>query len=175
MAGAEMLPNGNILVCSTMQGRIVEITPAGEITWEYLSPITTNGIVGRDLPADQPFISDRNFRAVKYPLDYPGFTGKDLSPGEPIEGEPWPECALTVAVENNNIGLSMYPNPADDKLYIKLPDESAKISVRLLSSQGHELKTAVGVGEVIIDISDVNSGLLVAVVNNSAHKIIKVK
>jgi len=38
-----------------------------------------------------------------------------------------------------------------------------------------ELKVATGVGEIVLDISNVSSGVLIAVVNNSPHKIIKVK
>jgi hypothetical protein len=175
MGGSEMLPNGNMLICSSIQGKIFEVTSQGEIVWEYRSPITLTGIVGRDLPADQPFSSDRNFRATKYPRNFAGFIGKNLSPGEPIEGEPWPECAMPVAVENGLSKLEMYPNPAEDKLYIRHANESELLSVRLLTAQGHELKAASGVGEIILDISNVSSGILIAVVNNSPHKIIKVK
>jgi hypothetical protein len=175
MSGAEMLPNGNVLICSSIQGLIFEVNASGEIVWEYKSPITTNGIVGRELPADQPFISDRNFRAIKYPRDFVGFTGKDLSPGEPIEGEPWPECAIPLAVEDNLKAMEMYPNPAEDKLYIKHPDEFAHLSVKLLTAQGIEIKSATGTGEIVLDISNVASGVLIAVVNNTPHKIIKVK
>ncbi|HEY5916889.1 MAG TPA: aryl-sulfate sulfotransferase [Chryseolinea sp.] len=175
MSSAEMLPNGNLLICSSIQGQIFEVNTAEEIVWEYKSPVTTNGIVGRDLPADQPFISDRNFRAIKYPRDFVGFTGKDLSPGEPIEGEPWPECAIPLAVEDNLKAMEMYPNPAEDKLYIKHPNGSAHLSVKLLTAQGIEIKSATGVGEIVLDISNVASGVLIAVVNNTPHKIIKVK
>ena len=175
MGSAEVLPNGNLLICSSIQGKVFEVTPAKEIVWEYRSPITLNGIVGRDLPSDQPFMSDRNFRATKYPRDFVGFVGKNLSPKEPIEGEPWPDCAIPVAVENSINKLEMYPNPADDKLYIKHPNASGHLTVKLLTAQGMELKVATGVGEIVLDISNVSSGVLIAVVNNSPHKIIKVK
>jgi len=175
MAGAERLASGNLLVCSSIQGKVFEVSPSGEVVWEYRSPITTNGIVGRDLPSDQPFVSDRNFRAKKYPLDFAGFTGKNLSPGEPIEGEPWPECATPVAIENTLNRLQLYPNPAEDNLNIKLPDNSAELSVKLLNAHGQELKAVTGFGQITLDISDVCSGVLIAVVNNLPHKIIKVK
>jgi len=175
MSSAEMLPNGNLLICSSIQGRIFEVNALEEIVWEYKSPVTTNGIVGRDLPADQPFISDRNFRAIKYPRDFVGFTGKDLSPGEPIEGEPWPECAIPLAAENNLNAMEMYPNPAEDKLFIRHRDAYAPLSVKLLTAQGRELASVSGVGEIVLDISNLASGVFIAVVNNSPHKITKVK
>ncbi len=37
-SGAQRLPNGNTLICETMKGRIFEITPEGEIVWEYVCP-----------------------------------------------------------------------------------------------------------------------------------------
>ena len=35
---AQRLPNGNTLITETAKGRAFEVTPAGEIVWEYLSP-----------------------------------------------------------------------------------------------------------------------------------------
>lgn len=37
-SGAQRLPNGNTLICSTMQARIFEVTAKGEIVWEYICP-----------------------------------------------------------------------------------------------------------------------------------------
>ena len=82
---------------------------------------------------------------------------------------------MTVAVEESLNKLEMYPNPAEDKIYIKHPNVSEQLTVKLLTAQGQELKAATGVGEIILDISNVSSGVLIAVVNNSPYKIIKVK
>ena len=38
ISGAQRLPNGNTLICEGLTGRIFEVTPAGEIVWEYTSP-----------------------------------------------------------------------------------------------------------------------------------------
>ena len=38
ISGAERLPNGNTLICSGEKGRLFEITPGGEVVWEYVSP-----------------------------------------------------------------------------------------------------------------------------------------
>lgn len=38
ISGAQRLPNGNTLICSGEQGRIVEVSPAGKIVWEYWNP-----------------------------------------------------------------------------------------------------------------------------------------
>ena len=38
ISGCQRLPNGNTFVCSGKQGRLFEVTPAGEIVWEYWNP-----------------------------------------------------------------------------------------------------------------------------------------
>lgn len=38
ISGAERQPNGNTLICEGANGRFFEVTPAGEIVWEYVHP-----------------------------------------------------------------------------------------------------------------------------------------
>jgi len=38
ISGAERLANGNTLICEGAKGRVFEVTPAGEIVWDYWSP-----------------------------------------------------------------------------------------------------------------------------------------
>lgn len=38
ISGAERQPNGNTLICEGSNGRIFEVTPSGEIVWEYVNP-----------------------------------------------------------------------------------------------------------------------------------------
>jgi hypothetical protein len=38
ISGAQRQPNGNTLICEGSNGRIFEVTPAGEIVWEYVNP-----------------------------------------------------------------------------------------------------------------------------------------
>lgn len=45
--GAEALPNGDVLVTDSEQGKVFEITRDGEIVWEYLSPERKEGRGGR--------------------------------------------------------------------------------------------------------------------------------
>lgn len=40
VSSAQRLPNGNTMITEGQDGRIFEVTPEGEITWEYLSPYT---------------------------------------------------------------------------------------------------------------------------------------
>ena len=46
ISGAQRLENGNTIVCSGVEGEFFEVTPAGEIVWEYNNPYlsqTPNG------------------------------------------------------------------------------------------------------------------------------------
>jgi hypothetical protein len=40
VSGAQRLENGNTLICEGKEGRIIEVTPEGDIVWEYISPYT---------------------------------------------------------------------------------------------------------------------------------------
>ena len=40
VSSAQRLPNGNTLITEGQGGRLLEVTPQGEIVWEYLSPYT---------------------------------------------------------------------------------------------------------------------------------------
>lgn len=38
ISGCQRLANGNTLICEGIWGRLLEVTPAGEVVWEYVSP-----------------------------------------------------------------------------------------------------------------------------------------
>ena len=38
ISSSRRLPNGNTLICEGMHGRLFQVTPEGEIVWEYLNP-----------------------------------------------------------------------------------------------------------------------------------------
>lgn len=58
VSGAQRLPNGNTLVNHGAKARLREVTPEGDIVWEYLY----------DDGADGPHMT---FRAYRYPEDHP--------------------------------------------------------------------------------------------------------
>ena len=67
------------------QGRFFEVTPKGDIVWEYWSPYSGEA----SLPHHEFLVEDNNpflyaaFRALKIPPDHPGLAGRDLSPLNP--------------------------------------------------------------------------------------------
>jgi hypothetical protein len=38
ISSAQRLPNGNAFITEGMNGRMFEVTPSGQIVWEYVSP-----------------------------------------------------------------------------------------------------------------------------------------
>ena len=64
ISGAQRLENDNTLICSGTEGRFFEVTPSGEIVWEYVNPFTSVGRDGRE--------SNEVFRALAYSAEYIG-------------------------------------------------------------------------------------------------------
>lgn len=141
ISGAQRLPNGNTLICSGAQGRLFEITPEEEIVWEYINPVTNTGPLAYDVE-ELPIFAGRNanivFRATRYPVDYPGLQGRDLTPGDPLETElPAPyDCQLLTDVEVLTLEqFNAYPSPARDLLYIDYP-EGVGERLRVFNARG---------------------------------------
>ena len=81
-SGTHALPNGNILICENSRGRISEVTKNGEIIWVYINPAAAS----INTQYSDPFaVLNFIFRAEKYPTDFVGFFGKDLTPTGIIE------------------------------------------------------------------------------------------
>jgi formylglycine-generating enzyme required for sulfatase activity len=81
---AQRLPNGNTLVCSAAEGHLFEITPAGEAVWEYVNPITTNGVVS--YKRDEWPLYNATFRAMRFATNHPALAGRTLVATNTIAG-----------------------------------------------------------------------------------------
>ena len=78
ISGAHRLANGNTLVCSGPDGRVLEVTADGEVVWEYKNPFAL--VEGANPPNDNNFSM---FRASRIPPDHPALEGKALAPIDP--------------------------------------------------------------------------------------------
>ena len=90
ISGQQRLPNGHTLIDEGMKGRVFEVTPEGEIVWQYVNPVVRSGPLaqGDSIPAFSPGNERQQntlFRAYRYAPNYPGLQGKDLSPKGLIE------------------------------------------------------------------------------------------
>ncbi len=82
-SGVQRLPNGNTLITAMTEGHLFEVTPEGELVWEYINPVTDQGevvdVMTNALPMTNP-----TFRAYRYDASHPGLAGRDLTPSGPI-------------------------------------------------------------------------------------------
>jgi formylglycine-generating enzyme required for sulfatase activity len=88
ISGAHRLPNGNTLICAGCVGNFIEVTPDGEIVWRYANSVVREGILSADgVPGTDHRGHQWNavFKIHRYAPDYPGLTGKSLTPGDVIE------------------------------------------------------------------------------------------
>jgi len=88
ISGAQRLPNGNTLICAGIVGNLFEITPTGEMVWQYVNPMVRGGILaqgenpGKDM---RGHLWNAVFKVRRYAPNYPGLAGCDLTPKGVIE------------------------------------------------------------------------------------------
>ena len=134
LSSGERLPNGNTLICDGDSGYFFEIDPAENIVWEYVNPDATNGIINQGDTASFNLV----FRAHKFSFDYPAFTGKNLTPGDPIETNPdISNCNLLNVTENvlDENSIKLFPNPVVDYLTIEYTKSISSIEVYTIFGQ----------------------------------------
>lgn len=83
ISGAHRMENGNTFINEGPKGRFFEVTPKGEIVWEYLNPFRggihkTNGD-----PVNPMNMTYSAFRANFITADHPGLKGRELKPLDP--------------------------------------------------------------------------------------------
>ena len=83
-SGVQRLPNGNTLICDSTEGHIFEVTATGEAVWEYISPVTADGIT--NYKRDAWPMENAVFRACRYATNHPALAGRTLIPGSAISG-----------------------------------------------------------------------------------------
>ena len=104
-SAVQRLPNGNTLAQLARVGRLLEITPDGEVVWEYVNPVTNQGIQKTLITSQHENIFG-GWSPLRYLEDFPGLAGKDLSPKGPITefhgaGNPAEAADVEVAEEEN--------------------------------------------------------------------------
>jgi hypothetical protein len=120
ISGSQTLPNGNVLICPGASAELFEVTPDKQMVWHYQSPISGFGILTQGSNPQ----GTQMFRSYRYPRDFAGFDGIDLTPTAPIELNPVDNgCVLynqTSAAHSPYVAgsLTLRPNPARMELYL---------------------------------------------------------
>jgi hypothetical protein len=68
ISSARRLPNGNTLIDEGMNGRLFQVTPAGKIVWEYVSPYFATSPVGAT--STTPVLTNWVYRAQPVPYEW---------------------------------------------------------------------------------------------------------
>ncbi len=79
ISGAHRLANGHTFITSGAQGRFFEVTPEGEIVWEYWTPYAGT-LPGNQATNANPYSV---FRAAKIAPAHPALAGRGLTPLDP--------------------------------------------------------------------------------------------
>ncbi len=66
ISSARRLPNGNTLIDEGMDGRFLQVTPSGEIVWEYINPYFVTSALGEGRPVRTNWV----YRALPVPYDW---------------------------------------------------------------------------------------------------------
>ncbi len=137
-SGADPLPNGNVL--AHMKGRMIEITPDKEIVWDYINPQIGNESIPQG--SDNPNVDI--FRVTRYLENHSAFTDKDMTPGDPVELDPYPStCEIypttsTLLIGEPIIGIQLLGNPFSDLLILENQGE-LELNISIFNIQGQKM------------------------------------
>lgn len=172
---AQRLPNGNILICLGPGGNFYEVTSNEKIVWRYINPASIGGIAKQGENA----VGNSTFRAEFYPKDFPGFTGRDLTTGVPIEIEPYPSLCTATSVETEANGriIRIYPNPADHVIKVHYTNnKNEPVEISLYNSLGEVVSkqiTSPSEGIYTIKVQDIPNGMYMVKIFNGTKTLVE--
>ena len=116
ISGVQRLPNGNTLICAGAPGWVFEVTPAGDIVWDWRSPY---GAQPGEEEEDMKEFPNALFRATRLAADHPGIVALRES-GAPIPLDPGTGPATNQYVpppdeEEDEADSSGEPETADEE------------------------------------------------------------
>jgi len=159
LSSAQLLPNGNTLICSGRQGYIFELNADNEVVWEYITPI--NGGAAATQGDSLELNDNLTFRAFKYPADFEAFEGRDLSPKYWIEANPDETFCdeLTFTNDEPQVEVNLYPNPASRMAHLKW-STGGIVDIKVYDNRGLTRITTKGNGGMkYLDVSNLESGV----------------
>jgi len=122
ISGAQRMPNGNTLICEGINGHVFEVDEAGDLVWDYLIPVGSNGPIEQGSSTRPSGL----FRAYRYAPEDPILAGLELTAGNVLETNPLPfDCELfnsTSLSTISNSKIQLLANPIGEALRIKNPE-----------------------------------------------------
>jgi hypothetical protein len=171
LSSAQFLPNGNTLTLSGRWGYAFELNAINELVWEYRVPLRGGSPIeqGTELSIN----NNITFRIDRYPLDFPGFNGRELVPGNRLELNP--NAVVCDVISNTNeedlldYELKILGNPSREFLDIMIEKDDF---IEIFDATGGDVKRIkITSGYNTIDINEFSSGLLF--IRTSVGKVFK--
>jgi hypothetical protein len=130
LSSAQMLENGNVLICNGPEGCFFEIDTLKNLVWKYINPVVSGGIILQGL---SPQLTNLVYRCEFYPANFEGFVGKDLSRISLIENKNANSetCTLFSSVNEHTKEneAKLYPNPTGSIINIETANEQYYVKV----------------------------------------------
>jgi hypothetical protein len=164
LSGAQLLPNGNILICSGNRGYFFEIDNADSMVWLYKSPVSNGGIVSQGTTNNSSLF--QVFNVTRYFIDFSGFQGVNLIPGDPLEiNFDLSHCDLYNSIEQIPISkaFKVFPNPARD--YIEIDSDLEIKNWKIFDLSGRVIMKNES-NENRIQINFLEKGMYILNINN---------
>jgi len=167
LSNANQLSNGNVFINEGGTGRLFEVDSNKNIVWQYFSPIDDSGT-----NTQGEFLSwwDRQiFRAYKYEPDYLGFVGKDLTPGDLIEGDSqYNLCKDVSTKDQNNIdGLKIAYDLSSSILSIE-NTTSENLSLQIMTIEGKNIsQEIISAAQSEINLTHLKPGVYVVAISTT--------
>ena len=150
-SSAQRLPNGNTLACEGRRGVFTEVTPDSRVVWRYGNPVVLAGPLYQGDSPDN--LNIMVFRAKRYPPDYPGLAGRDLTPAYPIERYRTPSSGVSESRDTRPeaVGIHAGPNPFGRQTTIRLGrPRAASAELGIYSVDGRLIRALPATGEEVI-------------------------
>lgn len=157
ISGVYPLSNGSFLITSGANGTFFEIDSTKQTVWEYVNPVTQNGILSQGGTASSNLVFRSNF----YPSTFPGFIGKTMSQLGEIESNPLVPsiCSLVLDLNESDKLLNevkIYPNPFIDFIQIDIKKD-IDFQIELTDVYGHQLMAFKNL--TTLDLTNLSSGV----------------
>ncbi|WP_456437182.1 aryl-sulfate sulfotransferase [Psychroserpens sp.] len=174
-SGVHSLPNGNLLFCQTSRGQFTEITKTGENLWTYANPTGLNGTIVNQFDVISNNVNSI-FRSEKYPIDYLGFEGKDLTPQGIIENENSISIICENSLSTNSLDFNNLKiiNPVENNVIlfnkhvifknISIIDIHGKTILSVENFDGNQLPINLSPSIYFIKLQNQNTGLIKKVI-----------
>ena len=168
ISGAEILENGNILICEGRNGRFFEVNEDEQKVWEYINP--DSGII---FSQGQFATGNSVFRTTRYRPDYSAFEGRDLEPVGPIEIDPIANgCSIYSSTKQipSVHQFNIYPTLIENEFVLSSPRKAVQ-NISLLDMSGATLyRWSRNAKQSVFDVSSLHNGLyIVQVVSDQQY------